>query len=69
MTAKLLFAFIQSTLPKGHGHPLKVGFHVPSPSPSVYHCSNGDGLFGFRTHSVHQCKFDGDGDGDGDGDD
>ena len=22
MTAKLLFAFIQSTLPKGHGHPL-----------------------------------------------
>ena len=23
------------------------------------------GLFGFRTHSVHQCKFDGDGDRDG----
>ena len=35
----------------------------------VYHCVNGDGLFdrqiGFRTHSVHQCKFDRDYDGDG----
>ena len=25
--------------------------------------ANGDGQIGFRTHSVHQCKFDGNGDG------
>ena len=29
----------------------------------VYHCANGDGLFG--THSVRQCKFDNDCEGDG----
>ena len=38
----------------------------------VYRYTNGDGPFngqiGFRTHSVHQCKFDCDCDFDGDGD-
>ena len=35
----------------------------------VYHCTDGDGPFdgqiGFRTHSIHQCKFDSDCDRDG----
>ena len=37
----------------------------------IHHFANGNGPFDrqteFRTHSVHQCKFDGDCDGDGGG--